>query len=102
MAPLRAVIHGQDGNAVPGVQALFFSPSQAVRGQGIIQDETMVIIGREPGEANVMVFVRVPSDSASFQGIGGLKQMATVPITVKDWSVARVEIEPPSFTLVHR
>jgi len=97
-ARLRAVIRGQDGNAVPGVQALFLSPGRAVRGQGIIQDETMVIIGREPGEADVMVFVRVPSDSASFQGVGGLKQMATVPITVKDWSVARVEIEPPSFT----
>jgi hypothetical protein len=94
---LRAVMHGRDGSVVPGAQALFFSPSRAVRGQGIVQDETIVLIGREPGEASIAVLVRVPSDSANFQGIGGIKQMASIPVTVKDWAVAKVEIEKPTY-----
>jgi hypothetical protein len=95
---VRAVLHDRGGSAVPGAQALFFSPSRAVRGQGLVQNETITLVGREPGEANVMVFVRVPSDSASFQGLGGLKQMASIPVTVKDWVVSKVEVEQPMYT----
>ncbi|NNG15378.1 MAG: hypothetical protein HKM89_02775, partial [Gemmatimonadales bacterium] len=97
-ARVRAVLHDRDGTVVPGAQALFFSPSRAVRGQGLVQNETIVLIGREPGEASVVVFVRVPSDSAKFQGIGGIKQMAAIPVSVKDWAVAKVEVEQPMYT----
>ena len=71
-ARMRAVVQDQDGKAVPGAQILIWSPSSVIRGQNLVRDDTIVVWGRQPGEANVFVFVRVPSDSANFQGLGGI------------------------------
>ncbi len=96
-ARARAVLQDRTGNPVTGAQVLIWSPSPAVRGTNPVTGETIVVWGRQPGNATVSVFVQVPEDSGSFQGLKGLRQVGAIPVTVKDWDVARIEIAEPVY-----
>ncbi len=92
-AVVRGALLDKDGKAVTGAQVLVYSPGSAVSTpRRPLSDGTFSLAGNTPGSASVMVFVRVPSDSASFQGLGGIKQLARIEVTVADWPVAKIEI----------
>lgn len=99
-ARVRIILLDGDHQPVDGVLAFLFSPDPAVAGPQVTPrgpDETVALRGMGPGRVETVIVVRVNEADGSFQGLSGIKQVGTLPVTVREYPVDRVEIATPAY-----
>jgi len=99
-ATVRVQPLDQDGKPVSDVAGVLFSPNASVVGPQVspVTDTGAVqLTGFAPGESQMLLLVRVADSSVTFRGVNGLTQAGTLPVTVTEWPVASVKIDPPPY-----
>lgn len=86
------------GMPVEGAVAMVLSQGGLTPSISMLQGPSVTLTGQTPGSSELLAIVMVPEDEASFFGIDGARQIASLSVTVLDFPATSIELEDLEYT----
>lgn len=99
MVTVQTGLYDSAGNPVEGAIALIFAQAGVGPTFSPIEGPTVELQGRAPGTGVLMALVMVPEDQGGMFGTAGIRQLATLPVTVLDYPATEIAIDEPEHTV---
>jgi hypothetical protein len=95
---LEVTLFDAEGNPVEGAIALIFARAGFSPSLSILSGPSIELTGQQPGSGSLIAAIMVPESDGSMFGLAGVRQLATLPVTVLDHPAASIELDDLSHT----
>lgn len=95
---VQAGLYDAAGNPVTGAVAVLYAPSGASPTFSTIGGP-IALTGVEPSQGQLTAVVMVPADQGGMFGVAGARALGSLPMRVRDYPAASIEIAEPAYTV---